>query len=100
MVAFCPFLKNLPEVKFKTSKLTSLAEEISSQPNTKSVVQLLGIIHFILFLQVYNEEKQIGQKEIQNVEFGQEKDTGKVNVKTMICAGRETLTVEARSAVK
>lgn len=38
MVTFCPLLKNLPEVTFKGSRLTSLAEEISNQPNTNSVV--------------------------------------------------------------
>lgn len=42
-------------------------------------------------MQIFNEEKQIRQKEIQNVEFGQEKDTGKVNVKAKVCAGRETV---------
>lgn len=45
-------------------------------------------------MQIFNEEKQIRQKEIKNVEFGQEKDTGKVNIKAKVCAGRETITVK------
>lgn len=45
-------------------------------------------------MQIFNEEKQIEQKEIQNVEFEQEKDTGKVNFKAKVCAGRETITVK------
>lgn len=89
MVAFCPFPKNLPVVKFKSNRLISLVEEISSQSNTNSIVWLLGI-----FLQVYNEEEQVGQIEIQNVEFGKEKDTGEINVKAKACAGKETVTVK------
>jgi hypothetical protein len=32
-------------------------------------------------LQVYNEEKQIGQKEVQNVEFGQERTLTRLMLK-------------------
>lgn len=66
----------------------SLTEEISRQPNT-----LFYGYQELSFLQVYSEE-QIGQKEIQSVEFGEEEDTGKANVTAEACAGRETKTVK------
>lgn len=48
-------------------------------------------------MQVYSEE-QIGQKEIQSVEFGEEEDTGKANVTAEACAGRSKLLKVAKSA--
>lgn len=75
----CP--KNLLEVKLKSFRLISLAEEISSN----LAVWLL----VITLLQVYNEKEQAGQKEIQNIQFVEKNITRKFKVGAKACAERD-----------
>lgn len=63
VTAFCPCPKNLPEVKFKSNEVISLAEEHSREPNIDFVMQFL----VITLKQIYSGKKATEQKEIQNI---------------------------------
>lgn len=66
--------KTLPEANFKSNGLIYLVEQ-----------WLLVII----FMQLYNINEKMGQKEIQNVKFEAKKNIRKFNIVTMACAERE-----------
>lgn len=68
---------------------------MSRQPHIDSVMWLLLIISL---MQVYNKEEQVGQKEIQNVQFGEEQDIDGLTVTAKACAGREATTVMKTNA--
>ena len=63
---------------------------MSRDPNTWFLV--------IFLRQIYNEQDQVGQKEIQNVQLWKEKNSDKVNITTNTGTGRETVTVKAITA--
>jgi hypothetical protein len=82
----CPCPKNLPGVKLKSKELISLAE-ISRQPNIYSVIWLL----VITCMQIYNVNKQMGQKETPNEQFEEKKGTRGSNVGAKTWAEREEI---------
>jgi hypothetical protein len=81
MDTFCLSPKNLPKIKLKSFGLISLAEEISRQPCIDCGRWLL----VITFMQIYN--LQAGQREIQTVQFVEERNTRK-------CSGTKSRTQE------
>ena len=68
LFVLCP--KNLPGAKLKRFALTVLAEEISRQLNSDSVMWLL----VITIMQTYTKKKQVGQKKI--ITYTQFKEKG------------------------
>ena len=58
VAAFCPCSKNLLEATLKSFGLMTLAEEISRESSTDSVIQLL----VITLMQIYNKMKEAEQK--------------------------------------
>ena len=58
LVALCPCSKNLLEATLKSFGLMTLAEEISRESSTDSVIQLL----VITLMQIYNKMKEAEQK--------------------------------------
>ena len=53
----------------------------------------------VIFLwQIYNEQDQVKQKEVQNVQLWKEKNSDKFNIPTNAGAGRETATVKEITA--
>lgn len=86
----CP--KNLPKAKFKSNELISLVDKTSRQPNIDSAACLLVIICMWL----YNQKGQMGNKEIQNVQFGEGNNSGKPGVTAKTCAGRKAVRMLSR----
>lgn len=60
----------------------SSAEKISRLPGTDRIIWLL----VSTLAQVCNEKEQVGQKEIQNVQFVGKKNTRRCNVGAKSCA--------------
>lgn len=89
---FAPCPKNLPKAKFKSNELISLVEKTLRQPNTDSAACLLVIICTWL----YNQKAQMGQKEIQNAQFGEGKNSGKPGVTAKTFGGRKTVRMLSR----
>lgn len=59
-------MQSLPGAKLKSFGLMALAEEILSIDS--------GTLLVITFMQIYNENEQLGQEEIQNVYIHTEKE--------------------------
>lgn len=62
--------------KLKSNKLVSSIEGISRQHSIESVSWLIGLF----LIQVFNEREHVGQNEIQNVQFGQQRNIMKANI--------------------
>lgn len=68
------------EVKWKSLGLMALARDISWQPSTDAVLSDCS------YVDLYKKKKQMGQTEIENVQFGEKKSTRKCNVGAKSCA--------------
>lgn len=73
MTAFCLCPKTLPEAKWKNSGLMVSAEAISRQPRADYVAWLLFTL-----VQIYNEKVQAGQREIQNIQSAEKRNSRSV----------------------
>lgn len=67
-----------------------MVEKTSRWHNIDSLVLLFDLV----FMGVYNEKEQVEQKETQNVQFGEEENTRKLNVTAKACVKTDDVIVK------